>query len=89
MKLVETNSGLGYGEYAYFVHIADNTYLCIFENDDRDNFWKMYSVGKTYDLEDYELDVVIPEKHQTVLKKSPLYDTFLFNNFLDTLKKIK
>jgi len=89
MKIVETNDGLGYGEYASFVHVVKNTYLCIFENDGADNFWKMYSVGKIYDLEDYNLDVIIPEKHELALKQSSLYGTFLFNNFLDTLKEIK
>jgi len=59
MKIVETNAALGYGEVAYFVQVQDKQYLCIFENEDKDNFCKMYSVGKIYDLEDYKTDVII------------------------------
>jgi len=40
-------------------------------------------------LEAYEIDVVIPEKHSMVLDKSPLAKTFLFNEFLKSLKDRK
>lgn len=90
LKIVETNSGLGYQEVAYFVEIPDkNEYLCIFENQDTRTLWATYEIGKTYELEAYEIDVVIPEKHSMVLDKSPLAKTFLFNEFLKSLKDRK
>ena len=85
MKIFETNSGLGYGEVAYFIKTNEGEMLCIYENEDQEIFWKKYKVGNIYEFEDYELDEVIESKHEIVLKQSGLYNSFLFNEFLKGL----
>jgi len=87
MNLVETNSGLGYLEVAYFVETNENgIYLCIYENSDEDNFWKTYRVGKIYELDNSELDTIIESKHKMIIEKSEIANTYLFKLFLENLK---
>jgi len=85
LKLIETNAALGYNEVAYFIEVEDKEYLCIYENQDADNFWKSYRVGEIEIFDDSEFDIVIEEKHDMILEQSPLYDSYLFNRLLGDL----
>ena len=88
MKIFETNCSLGYLEVAYFIETKEKEYLCIFENQD-DCSDKVYKVGElakftSKDLK-YELIEIPESKHETILKQSSLYGTYLFDKFLKEL----
>lgn len=79
MKIFETNAALGYLELAYFIKTQKKgEYLCISTNFDKRN--DTYVVGKSEILEDY-----VSKPSDFDIKNSPLYDTFLFNEFIKDL----
>lgn len=84
MQVFETNAGLGYEEYAYFIHIKDNQYLCIgLSRFVKGSFFGIgYEVGEPKNLEGYE---ICPSDYK--IEESPLYGTFLFSEFLKNLSK--
>jgi len=84
MKIVETNSGLGYGEVAYFIEYQGK-FLCIYEDSKSQQFYKCYRVGELAELEDYEIEEVPEEKHQMIINESPIKYSFLFNFFIKQL----
>lgn len=81
MKVYETTAGLGYAQKAYLIRLTESEngydYLCIdyknIHNPDR------YSRGKV--VKDIE-DMYVEESDYNI-KDSPLFDTFLFQYFLD------
>jgi len=87
MRIFETNFAMDFMEVAYFIQISEDDYLCIYENSPEDELDKPYTIGE---IEEFicsdGLDEVIEEKHEMVLKKSPLYNTFFFNEFIKNLK---
>jgi len=87
MKIVETNAGLGYQEYAYLIELPDKRNLCIYSNEDK-GWGNSYKVGEVYDAFDFEgeYDVIPEHKHHLAFKESPLTGTFLFEEFLKTLE---
>jgi len=87
MKIFKSDSALGYMEFAYFIKINEEEYLCIFENSSADNFWKPYKVGELAEFDFVEeLEEIDESKHEMILKESPIYGTFLFNEFMKNLK---
>ena len=85
MKIYETNAGLGFNQLAYLIQINNNDYLCIdtigiYQHDD------YYAGNIIKDLEDYYLT-----ESNYKLEKSPIYNDFLFKEFLkrkiDTTKE--
>lgn len=84
MTIIETNSALGYSEVAYLIKTNENDFLCIYCNEEDKG--DTYRVGNAYELVDYEYQEVIKEKHEMVLKESPLYDTYLLEYFIKNLK---
>jgi len=88
IKVMETNSALGYMEYAIFVQINEKEMLCVFTNEcgyEPDFSWR---VGHSYEMFDFETeyDSIIDSKKEMVLKNSPLNGTFLYQNFLESFK---
>jgi len=91
IRLIETNSALGYMEVAYLIQINEKEMLCVYSNEEGyvgDHSWV---VGEVYDMFEYESDYdeVINDKKEMVLKDSPLYGDFLFDFFLKHLIKNK
>ena len=87
MRIFKTDSGLGYGEVAYFIETNNGKMLCIDENLCRCFSEKMYKVGNVYEFDDDEIDEIIGSKNKKkILKYSELYGNFLFNEFLKNLK---
>ena len=82
MQIFETNSGLGHDEFAYFIQIKDNQYLCIgLSRWIKDSFLGIgYEIGEAKNLENYEIS---PSDYK--IEESPLYGTFLFSEFLKNL----
>lgn len=82
MKTYITDAGLGYREYVTMLRLNKSkngyNYLIIESSSISDN--ENYSVGKI--LEDLE-DIYVSESNYDI-KKSELYNTFLFQHFLRT-----
>lgn len=80
-QLRETNSGLGYNQYAYFMYLGDGRYLCIGVRGTFD----MYEVGTVYPPS----SLMFMENTTYDVKSSPLYGTFLFDSLLCQLRIIR
>ena len=83
MIIYQTNSGLRYKCFAYFIRLKKihlgYTYLCIGKNEDNDT---IYLIGEINKMESWEV-----ERSSYRLEDSPLSGTFLFESFLKTLKE--
>ena len=80
IEIYQTNSGLGYNQFAYLLKVAQSQYLCIgvnFNNGDSE-----YQTGELVDNLDKTL-FLDDTKYQ--LKDSPLYGTFLFDQYISNL----
>lgn len=82
MQIFESNSSLGYDELAYFINIKDNIYLCIgLSRGVKESFFgATFQIGETTQLDDHEIN---PSDYN--IEDSPIYDTFLFKEFLKHL----
>lgn len=84
MQIFQTNSGLGYRQFAYLILIdkEKKLYLCIdLVNVPSDD--DMYVIGKvTTDEGDLFAD---PSDYK--IEESPLFNTFLFQHFIKTFSK--
>jgi hypothetical protein len=78
MKIFETNSGLGYGQYVYMIYIKNKTYLIVGHENLTNQELIDYEVGLLIERDDYEVEQSLFD-----IKDSPLYNTFLFNYFLE------
>jgi hypothetical protein len=76
-----TDAGLGYNEWAYLIRLdkVENgySYLVI------DSNVEDYQIGSVVDLEDFYVEKLTMYD----LKKSPLWNTFLFQHFLKSYHK--
>jgi hypothetical protein len=81
MTVYKTNSALGYNQYAYLLRLNKSNngydYLCIDIHNIKDN--DMYKVGEVVkDMLNNEV-----ESSDYNIKESPIYNTFLFQEFLN------
>jgi len=92
MQIIETNLGLGYLEFARFIKVSKNKFLCIDENIS-DNEYKLYNIGEITIFTDAELkgagiEKIPKQRHKKVIQSSPLYGTYLFDFFLKHFEKL-
>jgi len=88
MIVIQTNAALGYAEYATLIKIPneENKFLCIYTNEDR-GWDNSYKVGEIEEFDfPSEYDVIPEHKHNLVLSESPLKGTYLYEEFLKSLK---
>lgn len=86
MKIVKSNSGLGYGETAYFLHLNEDDYLCIdldVSNETSRYRTSGYQIGFKYELLSYEIE----DASDFNIKHSPLHGTFLFNYYMESINQ--
>ncbi len=78
MEIFETNSGLGYCQRVFMIHIKHKTYLIVGHENLTNQELVNYEVGLLIEKDDYEIEQSLFD-----IEHSPLYNTFLFNFFLE------
>ncbi len=87
MIIYQSNSGLCYNQFAYLIKIGEGNhpretrYLCIGSNY-TSQYNDCYNIGEPVDLEGFEVE----RSSKYKLTDSPLYGSFLFTNYINSLK---
>ena len=77
MKVYKTNGGLGYKQFAYFIRLKSSELLCIDTEETNNSFFEIYTVGEITSE-----DSLFLEESNYDIKKSPLYNTYLFQTLI-------
>jgi uncharacterized protein YaiL (DUF2058 family) len=82
MKVYQTNASLGYNQLAYLIRLDSENYLCIDTENVSDG---TYEIGeKVSQLDDFYL-----EETNYKIEQSPIYNSFLFQEFIKKIKMEK
>lgn len=79
ITVYKTHAALSYDCWAYLIKVDKDTYLCIgtYRTDE-------YTIGKTYELESFYIEL-----SETIIEDSPMYNTFLFDFYINNRKNVE